>query len=440
MKMNTFINLDDKEDIFVIENYSNEVQEIMTAPPKWIIRRGVAVIFYILLTILFVSYFVKYPDTVKATVTITSLNSPAEIKSKSFGRINILVKDNENVKKGDLLGFIENTSNIDDIKILEREMEFAEKEIANLHYNNLPTHDGLRLGELQDIYSAYIKNIKEFKLYSKLDNYEKNINALKQQTEIYSKIEDQLLKQKDISMEELKLAKNKVAVDSFLLKEKVIAKLDYQSTVSRYLPYKKTVEQFDQTIINNKLRVEEIKTKISEVTINNYETQSRLLSNILSSYYSLISQLNSWKQRYLFISPIDGKVSYFKFWNNNQNAVNGETIVSVVPNQNNIFAYMLTPMAGSGKIAIGQTVNIKLDTYPSNEFGIVKGKIKSISTVPQDNNYAIIVELPVELVTTQNKKLEYKEQMKGSAEIITKDYRIIERFFYQINKMVENFE
>ncbi len=67
---------------------------------------------------------------------------------------------------------------------------------------------------------------------------------------------------------------------------------------------------------------------------------------------------------------------------------------------------------------------------------MLEGTIRSISMVPDTNgNYLIDVELPKKLMTTYNKEIAFKQEMSGSAEIITEDLRLIERFFYQLKNI-----
>jgi hypothetical protein len=42
------------------------------------------------------------------------------------------------------------------------------------------------------------------------------------------------------------------------------------------------------------------------------------------------------------------------------------------------------------------------------------------------------------LVTSFNKKLEFKQEMTGRAEIVTEDTRLIERLLYQISTLFMN--
>ncbi|MDN5811240.1 MAG: HlyD family efflux transporter periplasmic adaptor subunit, partial [Tetragenococcus koreensis] len=91
-----------------------------------------------------------------------------------------------------------------------------------------------------------------------------------------------------------------------------------------------------------------------------------------------------------------------------------------------------------GKIKIGQKVNVSLNNYPDTEFGTLRGTVQHISALPdKDRRYLIDVQLPKKLTTSYNKEIEFKQEMAGSAEIITEDLRLIERFFYQFREILK---
>ncbi|HCR77898.1 MAG TPA: HlyD family secretion protein, partial [Chryseobacterium sp.] len=54
----------------------------------------------------------------------------------------------------------------------------------------------------------------------------------------------------------------------------------------------------------------------------------------------------------------------------------------------------------------------------------------------KDGNYYVDVLLPKGLKTSYNKNLVFDKELKGSAEIVTQDLRLIERFFYQMRKLL----
>jgi hypothetical protein len=70
---------------------------------------------------------------------------------------------------------------------------------------------------------------------------------------------------------------------------------------------------------------------------------------------------------------------------------------------------------------------IRLERYPDAEFGMVAGVIQSISSLPENDSYLVLVNLPQGVITTFGKKINIGEGLKGSAEIITEDSRLIEK-------------
>ena len=87
-----------------IELRSEEVQEILGSSPYWIVRWGITLIAFIFLLLLAGSAIFKYPDMINASVTLTGTVPPAEIVSRSTGKLHKLyIKDNQHVKRGDYL-------------------------------------------------------------------------------------------------------------------------------------------------------------------------------------------------------------------------------------------------------------------------------------------------------------------------------------------------
>jgi len=55
----------------------------------------------------------------------------------------------------------------------------------------------------------------------------------------------------------------------------------------------------------------------------------------------------------------------------------------------------------------------------------------------KDGNLLIDVALPNGLKTSYNKQITFQQEMKGSAEIVTEDLRLIERILYQFKSIFE---
>jgi len=68
--------------------YSDPVNEIISDPPRKIIRWGTTVIFIVFGVLITLSWNVRYPDVVPAPVEITTVNPPVTLVTKITGRIN----------------------------------------------------------------------------------------------------------------------------------------------------------------------------------------------------------------------------------------------------------------------------------------------------------------------------------------------------------------
>jgi HlyD family secretion protein len=172
------------------------------------------------------------------------------------------------------------------------------------------------------------------------------------------------------------------------------------------------------------------------------EQLSQLHLALLNACDQLQAELKSWEQTYLFRSPITGTVTFTKYWQNNQNVLSGETILTVVPaNATRITGKIYLPPQGAGKVKVGQTVNVKFDNFPYMEYGMVKVTVKNIALVPIVQNdvrkYVLEVDFPEQLTTTYGKTIAFSQEMQGAAEIITDDLRLLDRFLNPIRALLK---
>ena len=167
--------------------------------------------------------------------------------------------------------------------------------------------------------------------------------------------------------------------------------------------------------------------------INENKENVNLQRNVFQAFYQLKKALKDWELNYVLRASIGGKVSFLQLWAENQFVNAGENVFAVIPNnESGYIGKVKAQSLNSGKIKLGQNVNIRLANFPDREFGMLLGKIKNISLTPdKDGNLLIDVSLPHGLATTYKKQITFQQEMSGSAEIITEDLRLIERILYQ---------
>ena len=428
----------DNKKLIDVETRSFEIQEILSAPPKGLIKWGITVIFLVVLILLIISSFIRYPEMINARITLTSYAPPMSIVARSAGRLKLFVKEGEHVEENAHLGLIENSANSQDIlALLNYFNQFKSKLFGNFNRQLMQFPENIEVGELQIAYLSFLKKLKEYDLFRALAFYESQMNVLESQIQFNLELHTQLENQILIGKEELSLAKKKLLIDSSLFANKAIAELEFNNTKSGYLSVKKNLELARQNITNNKIKRSELKSRIGELELQREEKISNFKNEISSSLKQLESELRDWEQKYLFKAPAKGTVSFLRNRTNNQFINVGEEVMKVISESDQIFGELLMPVAGSGKVEIGQRVNIKLDNYPYHEYGFLIGQIESISSLPKENMYSIQVELPKGLITTYKKQLPSKQEMQGNAEIITKDLRLTERVLNQFRTLVD---
>ena len=159
-----------------------------------------------------------------------------------------------------------------------------------------------------------------------------------------------------------------------------------------------------------------------------------MFSGVIQSFDQLKRSIRDWELRYTLTSKLDGEVSFLDFWSENQTVNAGDVVFTIIPKDGSEYvAKLKTPAQNSGKIKLGQEVIVRLENYPDTEFGTLEGKIEKISVIADEEGmYAIDVSLPDTLITTFDKEIDFQQEMRGTADIVTEDLRLIERFFYQL--------
>jgi multidrug resistance efflux pump len=226
--------------------------------------------------------------------------------------------------------------------------------------------------------------------------------------------------------------------DKGLYENKVISDREFEAKKKDYLSILNNHESMKITAANARIQINDIEKNILQLQIQDYQEQVKLNYELKKSINFLLSEIDLWKQRYVIESPVVGKISFFDVWVANQNIKNGDALFYIIPTQTQKFiGKCVLPSANSGKIALGQKVNVKLDNYPYHENGMLQGRVASISEVPSKNAYAVDVILDQGLKTSYNKTLAYKEQMSGQADIITKNISVMDRIFFNLRKITE---
>ncbi|MCG6186992.1 HlyD family efflux transporter periplasmic adaptor subunit [Maribellus maritimus] len=417
----------------VVEIRSGEVQEILGGVPARIVRFGIYIFLAVFAVIIISAFVFKYPEVLRSNIIITTENPPATLVARSTGKIEQLpVADNDRVKAGQVIALIQNPAEYRDVQKLDVQIDSVQPVFDSLGFSIRPVFDkNLQLGTIQEYYSLFLKKYDELLLFVEQNYYPRMNESLKQQRNMARILYDRLWEQKNAVNNEYKIRKRNFERQQGLKDRQVIASTDLELAEAEMLSKKGELDGLRSQLAEREIEISELEQKIIENEKLYSDQKNKFKSELQEAFNILKSEVSNWELTYLMRSPIDGVITFNKFWSVNQNVTQGDRVFTIVPeNVGELVGKVELPIRGSGKVKQGLDVNIKFDNYPYMEYGLVRGKVSNVSLVPaEDNFYMVEVVFPEGLVTNYGKSLEFQNQLMGQAEIITEDLKLIQRIF-----------
>lgn len=417
---------------------SEEVQEILTKVPHWMIRWGSLLFLFLILLLLILSWFIKYPDIISTQAIITTRIPPQKEYAKISGKLDTLfIEENDEVFPGQPLAIIENTAVFKDVFLLKEVIDTIKVNTRSFNFpiDKVPV---LFLGDLDSDYAVFQNSYLQYILNKELKPFSNETMANNfSLAELRRRLEN-MQSQKEISKTEMAFEKKDLERNQTLYDKGVISSMEFENKQIEYLKAEKNFTAMNASISQLKEAVNNAQSNSRGTEINKTKEDITLLKNVIQSFNRLKTAIKNWELDYVLNSNIEGIVSFQKPWKENQTVTQGDLIFTIIPNEtSNYVAYLEAPAQNSGKIKVGQKVNIKLQNYPDTEFGVIRAIVKTISLFPDKNGfYRIEADVPTELITSYNKEIPFKQEMGGTGEIITENLRLIERFFYQFKKLL----
>lgn len=421
--------------------YSQHTNEIMGKLPSWVLRWGMSVVFVIFTGIIAGSCIIKFPQIVTAPITITTINPPFDLIAKTTGRIDTLFcSDGQMVSANEVIAIIHNTANYDDICHVDSLLSTTDSLYTALS-------NDYRMGDLQTAFSELRGYCSDFAHYLAAQDIPHRLSLLKTQIAKHNQYLKKQERQRKYLEQDLALEYRNFKRDSTLYSEKFIAALDFEKTTQAYIQKKSSLASFDASMTSTELTILQIQQQLAELEMQYNNENATYRRQINESRSRLQAQIKQWRQTYLLTSSVAGTVSLTKYWSANQNVQSGEKMGAIIPvDSTKVIGIMNVPSAGFGRVAVGQKVNVKLNGYPYFEYGVLKGAVSRISSVPDrvtaadgsiQQCYIVEIEFPNGLQSSYNEQLTLIEQMDGVGEIVTRDDRLIARFIQPLRALFD---
>jgi hypothetical protein len=413
---------------------SDEVNEILSKMPSHLVRWGNTWILIVLIGLITLSYFVKYPDVITGDIVLTTNTAPVVIVSTTNGKITLINENFGQVLTGQRIGYIIEDAKIEDIDTLYSYLKTHD--IDSIKIDSIPT---IKLGKLQSLWSRFVIDFQAYQVYKKAQPERIGIASSESQILNNKKSVQSLNEQIKLKQDQLNFYKKKLDKDRTLLEKGMIPEREYQNTQMQYSEMQNQIKSLSSQQISINKNNSDYKKQIVDYQISKTQTESQKITELLQSRITLLEEMDLWYKSNTFRSPIDGKLQYNQTITNNQFVVQGTELFTITPeSKQEISCNMIVPMTGMGKVIKGQKVIIRLQHFPEEEFGILYGKVSEISPSPnKEKNYLVKVILTNGMTSSYNKQIEYRPNMEGTGDIVTKDKSFMHRIFEQLIRLIK---
>ena len=420
-----------------IELRSEEVQEILTKVPSSMLRYGNALFLILIVLLLFISWWVKYPDIIVSQGIITTQVPPQKEYSKINSMIqHLLVVNDQEVETGELLAVLQNAANYKDVLWLEQLLDTVsyDKKYFQFPLDSLPI---LFLGDLEAPFAAFENAYMQYQLNKELQPFDNDAIA-NRSTRMQLQVQlRNTLSRKRIQKTELDFKKKELDRSKALFEKGVVSAQEYELKQLEYAQNRRAYQSIDASISQLRNQLSNTSSSLEGIKINRTKEELQLYKSLIQSFTQLKKAVRNYEQLYILRATLKGRLGFTQNWSENQQVVQGDLLFTVFPKEyQSYIAVLKTPVWNSGKLKVGQKTYLKLQNFPEAEFGVVEGKVSSISQVPDKNGfYYVQVALSDSLITSYQNEIKLYQETKVVAETVTEDSRLLERFFYQFKEL-----
>lgn len=426
----------ERKDDIGIELKSEAMNTLLSSPPSRIVRSGSSVFLAVLILVAFLSWFIRYPDEVSGEVLVTTSKAPIELSNQSYAQLRSLyVVENQDVNSGDVIAQFDIHVKSGDIvranSYLNRLEAFEEK-----FPNQIPVLDtSLQLGTFQEQWTILLAKVIEW-------NSEHSENISRERTasirrEIGFREQLHVISARKIKLSEgeYELIREQLAGSERLAVQNAISKQTLVQDKRVYSQVLQSVQAQKEQLVQNSIALNNLRKELSLVEHDEHLKTLQKSSEIQVLITALRNGFQTWEKDGVWIAPCSGKILFNKVLQVNRFYKAEEASIVLVPKGSGYAALATISSNGAGKVKVGQKTLLELADFPKTEFGMLEGKVAAITQMDKAGKYEVKISLPKQLKTTYHKQIPFKAQLKGKVKIITKDKRLLERFFEQLTNL-----
>lgn len=415
---------------------------------RYIIRSILAVI---ILTIMW-SIFGKIDEVATAHGVIIPDGNIKVIQSLEGGVITaIYVQEGQHVQKGQLLIELDNTINAAELSKLQVDLETAQVERTLLQValdGNTERFDELLADNQRlTIDPEILRRQKELKEIRQQDyeQQQKALAAIVAQSREELEIAGKNLEQIEIKV---RILEEEVHITSLLAEGGAAPARDLADKQNE-LEIMVQQKELQQAQVSYYEAV--LKEKQDNMALNSIGFSKTVIEDLVAKDKTIqdlekeIEKMEKHLSLQTLVAPVDGIVQGVSA-NTIGGVISGEKpIITIVPDNTPLIVEAMLLNKDIGFVNVGQKVDIKLDTFPFQKYGVIPGEIINISPdAIQDEKEGYVYKMKIKpeenTLRVDNQDMPISPGMTAQAEVKTGKRRIIEFFLPGIEEVKDGFE
>lgn len=426
--------------------HSEQMQDVIQEIPGTLLRWGISVVAAIVVALLALACLIRYPEAVAGEVTLTTPTPPVRLASGRGGTIEqVLVPDQQRVDKGTPLLVFNSAADHQAVFALERELEAAEVGFTMRDPGAIRLAPRPGLGEIQDAYSDLLQHLSRARAFVADATHEQRIAILGVEVEQQQRIVAQLEERVTLALRQAEISQRAAQRDSLLGARQLMSAQEVEQSGVEQLERYSQMNAARSELLSGSIRISELRRMQLEAHQQRDEEERRLWLDLRAAYDRVAQRIRAWRADHLLVAPLNGRVAFFRRLASGQFIAPSEPAIAVLPAHDLPIASIRVSDATASRIRRGQRVILRFENYPASEFGSVEGRVDEISMIAnppsaanQPPTHLISASLPNGLTTAYGRRLTFVQEMRGRAEILTDDLRLIERIFFRLRELLSH--
>lgn len=403
------------------------------------IRWGITALAITLLIVVLVSWMVSYPELVRGRFTVTTQTPPSRLVAQVAGEVERLpFREGEHVQAGAPLVVFRSATSYDTVTRLVRSLDAMD--VALRTGQAIPDADpALAMGNLQDAYTEFLQSLSDFReLETELRYFDEKRVVIAEQLDAQVRLGATLTQQQRLLADDMTLARRELDRRQRLNQGGLVALTEVETAEKAYLQQRVAAGTGEAALSRNRIEIAAYRSAALELDRQVSEMKRKRFLDLRKAIQSLRSAVTSWENLYVIKAPYAGTVSFFRELHPTQHVAAYQPVVAVLPDSAGFVARVKLDQRNAGKVEEGQRVILRFDSYPYRQFGTVTGRVAAMSRLGMTDDkedqtiYLLDVDLPRGLTTSYKVKLDFRQELRGDADIVTAERRLLQRLFDQL--------